>query len=191
MSSSRAANGEYVDLARVDPGLRDAAQGLAGRTISNIYEGDTLPAGSAHRGDPLLAGIGSLVRELRQRARARHGPAALRRHDDLLGAGHARRAVRVSDPVGSIAISRSMRGSNGSRSSVITALRFMPPGGIERVVRAGRRRRAREARSALAPGGRAIRRAGLRAHPRRHRPPAVPAAVSSSRSADSARSSRS
>ncbi len=58
---------------------------------------------------------------------------------------------------------------------VITVLRFLPPGGAERAfeLRGDPGPRTRQAGSPLAPGGAALRGHGVRAHPRRHRPPAV------------------
>ena len=66
---------EYVDLTRIDPALRDTAQRLPDRRFEDLRR-RYIPSRAAHRRDPVLARIRSLVRELRQRARPRHGPAA-------------------------------------------------------------------------------------------------------------------
>ena len=150
------------------------------------------------RGDDLAGAQDRAVRRRRAAARAAHlstrvslesdrsfdsyehalahvtGPPLANGDNDLLGAGDPRRAVRVPDSVGSIGFRDHMARFDRLGISVVTALRFLPPGGVVRALRAGRRRGPRAARSALAPGGAALRQPRVLPHPRRHRPPAVP-----------------
>ena len=70
-------DGEYLDLARVDPSLRDAARVWLANKIE-LYEADTRLPAPRHRVHPLLPGIGPVLRHLRGGAGARDGPDALR-----------------------------------------------------------------------------------------------------------------
>ena len=92
---------EYVDLARIDQALAGRRARLADRqSRASTKATRCLPAPRIVSTRMSLESDRSFD-DLRQRARPCHGPAAAGGHDDLLGAGHPRRAARVSDPVGS------------------------------------------------------------------------------------------
>ena len=150
---------EFVDLARVDQSLRDAATIALSNNIE-LYEGDTLLP------DPRIVSTRMSLESDRSfatyEAALAHvtGPAAAQRHDDFLGAGHPRRALRISDPVGSFVFLdpcrvRSVRAEGRHRAAIPAAGRNRPR------LRAGRRRRTGEARSQMVPGGRALRHMGF------------------------------
>ena len=71
-------------------------------------------------------------------------------------------------------LSRSDLGLARLAARVVTVLRFLPPGGAVRAFEFLGDPGLVPARSALASGRAALRRAGFLPHPRRHRPPAVP-----------------
>ena len=101
------------------------------------------------------------------------GPRLAARHGPLLEPAAHRRAVRISDPVRALGVrhppARRPVGSRSRRRCASCRRRR------DARLRVPRRSGPGAARSALAPGGAALRRVRLPAHPRRHRPPAVPA----------------
>ena len=89
------------------------------------------PGASAGGSRATLASVRPLVRVLRRRPGARHGASAQRRHTGLLEPVAARRAAGVRHPLGPVRVrDRAVAGAAGVR--VVTALRFLPPGGVVR-----------------------------------------------------------
>ena len=163
----------YLDLSRADDALRNAAK---------LYLTDNI---DLYEDDAPLPPPRSSTRACRCRPTARS-----RRTSRRARTWRSRRWPTISTCTGTRSCStccsnirsgptapnsRSVRASSGSASSVSTVLRFLPPGRRDARVRVPRRSRPRAPRSALAPGRAALRRVRLLAHPRRHRPPAVPA----------------
>src|SRR5205809_261187 len=121
---------------------------------------------------PRLARVGPLLRRVRKRARAFQGAAPRQRHRALLEPGAARRAARVPGALRALrlldpAAARAARHQGQHRAALPAA------GRRGEGVRPARRLRPRAPRSALAPGGTAVRVLGLPAHPARHRPPSL------------------
>ena len=166
----------YLDLARADEALRHAAKLYL---IDNIDALRRRRARCRRRASSTRAFrcLRPLVRVLRAARAHVAGPPLAGRPRALLEPAAARRAARISDPLRPLRVlDRSARGPARAATSS-TALRFLPPGGADARLRVPRRSRPRAARPALASGRVALRRVGLLAHPRRHRPPALPAAA--------------
>ena len=166
-------NADLLDLGRADATLRDAAT-LWIADYLELYENDDAAGRADGRRGARLAAVRQVVRVLRRGARPRHRAAAAGRRPSSSGARGCSTCCSST---------RSSRTSRASRFDprlarlgirTLTVLRFLPPGGAVRALRVPRRSRARAARSALAPGGAAVRQARVLPHPRRHRPPAVP-----------------
>jgi hypothetical protein len=163
---------DYVDLDRVDQSLRDAAMIWLARKVE-LYEDDVLVA------DPRILSVRMSLESDRSfssyEAALAHLNGPRLTNDTSIFWEQGILDVLFDYPIRSdqshfavhMAFDRL-----GIR--VVTALRFMPPGGVVRPLRARRRCRTRSARSQVAPGGAAVHHARVLPHPRRHRSPAVP-----------------
>ena len=142
-------------------------------TASRSTRGDTRLGAPRIVADARVAAVGSIVRNVRDGARARDRSAAARPTPTSPG---SRRCSTCCSSIRSRPTARLLDRSDARAPR--RARRHgapLPAAGRRRArVRVRRRSGTRAARSALAPGGAAVRALGLRAHPRRHRPPAVP-----------------
>ena len=166
-------DGGLLDLPRADRSLRDAAIAMAReghractkatpRSARRRWPACACRCRPIARSRPIDSALAGVT-----------GPPLAARHDAVLEPGDARRPVRVPDPVRPIDVldppgAGAARGPRRHRAALPASR------GRGARVRARRRSRTRAARSAVASGGVAVRPAGLRAHPRRDRPPAVP-----------------
>ena len=157
-----------------DPALRDAATVWIADDSSSTRTTPALPTRSrSWRVRSRLPSDRSFA-DLRPGARARHGPAAAGRHRDSSGS-QAMLDVLFEYPIQSDRVDVLHRPELARLGAARRDRAALPAAGRRGArLRATRRPRAGAARPALAPGGAALRRAGLRAHPRRHRPPALP-----------------
>src|SRR2546427_1836784 len=121
---------------------------------------------------PRLARVGPLLRRVRKRARAFQGAAPRQRHRALLESGAAGRAARLPGALGALrlldpAAARAARHQGQYPASLPAA------GRRGEGDRPARRPRPRAPRSALAPGGAALRVLGLPPHPAGQRSPSL------------------
>ncbi len=139
---------DFVDLARVDQSLRDAAT-LALSNNIGLYEGDTLLPAPAHRVGADVARFGPILRHLRRRrSPMSSGPPLARTRRSIWEQGIL--DVLFEYPIQSDRSYFSIHAAfDRFALKVVTALQFLPPGGIVRAYRTGRRCRAGAARSQL------------------------------------------
>ena len=148
----------YLDLARADEALRNAAKLWLADNIDALRR-TTRPAAAAHRSTRACR-CRPTGRSPRTRRRCAHvaGPPLAGQPRSLLEPAAARRAVRISDPAPSAPSSRSDPRLERLGLRVATALRFLPPGGAVRAFEFHGDPGPGAARSALAPGRAALRR---------------------------------
>ena len=163
--------GDYVDLARVDPSLRDRRDCNPAGNAHNLRAGPAAPR-PTHRLGADVAGFRQFLRQLRYGAGSCHRVTTAARDEHVLGAGQARCFTRISHTVGEVLY--------------LAARRLRPPGAARNYhgsVSAAGRRCARlrvagrcrigEAGPQLVPRRGPVRGGGLSSHSGRHRPSIV------------------
>ena len=162
----------YLDLAQIDeqaPGF-GGGHGKGNRALRERGSAHTRPRGGAD-----IAGLRPLLRDVREGAASIEGPKLPETTDVFWNQGYF--DAHLEYPIRSERsdFSLDMRLGAGAAGPA-QAGRQVPAARRGRArLPASRGRRPRDARSALAPGRVGVREVRLLPHPRRHRPPAVPA----------------